>query len=187
MNQDKLLCSFRLGCERCRNTHLDSVTLGMYVDGELSAERIAAVEAHLETCVSCRGEVQSLFALGEEFRQIPSPTWDIKAMVGQVMLKLESAEAVSLSGSVAARGGGPTRVQRRSVLSLAFAALAIVLIVASITSSAFKHQFVREQEKILVRSHYMVSSSHVGGVFLQNPAGPVQMSRFGHQLLQGWR
>jgi predicted anti-sigma-YlaC factor YlaD len=54
--------------------HLDEQLLNMYLDGELDAAAIQAVQSHLDTCEACRAEVaamQELFAALEELAPVP--------------------------------------------------------------------------------------------------------------------
>lgn len=48
--------------------------LGMYLDGELSAEAHQAVAAHLEACPECQAELAGLRRLSQTLRQAPLPT-----------------------------------------------------------------------------------------------------------------
>lgn len=175
MKQEKPIRLRSDGNERCCNKHLDCLTLGMHIDGELQGVRLDEVEAHLESCALCREKAQSLAALGEGLRCVPNPAWDIEAMVGLV-----EAEIRSMGRRRAAR------VWRRSLLPLAAAAAALVILLTSVSSSAFRKQMVKHEE-VLIRSHYAVSSSHAGEALVSSRAWPMRGNIARLQMLEGWR
>lgn len=186
MIQDKLLRLFGIGRRRCRSPHPDGVTLGMYMDGELPKGRTVAVEAHLEVCASCRGEVQLMAAIGEGFRKMADPVWDVEAMACGVMGEVERAEAPRASGSVTADRVRSAGARRRAVLPLAAAAAVLVVFMSSVSSNELRRH-IAEHEKVLVRSHYMVSSSHVGGTFGSTPTRAIRVSAPRSKLVWGRR
>lgn len=186
MIQDKLLRWFGIGRKRCCSPHPDGVTLGMYVDKELPGAKTAAVEEHLEVCYSCRSEVQLLAAIGEGFREMADPAWNVEAMTCQVMERVERVENLRVSDSATPDRARPAGARRRAMLPLAAAAAALVVFMTSISSSAFRRNLA-EQEKILIRSHYMVSSSHVGGTLTSKPVRAIQVSVPRPSFQQGWR
>ncbi|MDD3599881.1 MAG: zf-HC2 domain-containing protein [Bacillota bacterium] len=186
MIQDKLLCWFGIGRDRRRSPHPDGMTLGMYLDGELPKGRTASVEAHLEACASCRDEVQLLAALGEEFRDMADPVWDVEAMVCQAMAEVERVEALRASDSAKAGRVRSAGARRRAMVPLAAAVAVLVMFAASISSSAFRRSLA-EQDKALIRSHYMISSSHVGGTLDSNSARVIRVSVPRPKLVKEWR
>lgn len=70
--------------------------LGAYLDGELSRQDIMDVEIHLETCQTCRDELEELRSISHMLRAAPQPEFtsalDFKA---QLMLQLPRRDAVS--------------------------------------------------------------------------------------------
>jgi len=156
------------------------------MDGELPSGRTAAVEAHLEVCASCRGEVQLLAAIGKGFREMADPVWDVEAMACQVSAEVGRAEALRASDSAIGNRAWSVGVRRRATLPLAAAVAALVVFMSTVSSSAFRRNLA-EQEKVLIRSHYMVSSSHVGGTLGSKSARSIWVSAPRSKLVQGWR
>jgi hypothetical protein len=70
--------------------------LGAYMDGELSRRDILEVETHLETCQTCRDELEKLRSISHMLRAAPQPEFtsalDFRA---QLMLQLPRRDAVS--------------------------------------------------------------------------------------------
>jgi anti-sigma factor RsiW len=90
-----------------------------YHDGELSPEAARTFETHLEACAECRGELESLRAIGHELRTLAMPLPGDAAMA-------RWAESVA------------SRVQEQGVLRLAgwmTAAAAAVLVFATVRPS----------------------------------------------------
>ena len=54
-----------------RDRHLRPEEVSEYLDGRLSARRVERIEAHLESCATCREEVDSLWRTVRLLRQLP--------------------------------------------------------------------------------------------------------------------
>ena len=62
--------------------------LPWYVNGTLSPEERQRVEAHLDQCPSCRGEVQALRSLRREIKGVTSPIPMITGVLGSGFISL---------------------------------------------------------------------------------------------------
>lgn len=62
--------------------------LGAYHDGELTAERRAWVEAHLDGCAACREELAGLRALSRLLGSLPEPATEPEAFTADVLRRL---------------------------------------------------------------------------------------------------
>ncbi|HAN87239.1 MAG TPA: hypothetical protein DCQ13_06285, partial [Firmicutes bacterium] len=134
----------------------------MYLDGELPKGRTASVEAHLEACASCRDEVQLLAALGEEFRDMADPVWDVEAMVCQAMAEVERVEALRASDSAKAGRVRSAGARGRAMVPLA-AAVAVTGTFAGFNSYTGVGRSLAGPDKALIRSPNKISSRPVGG------------------------
>lgn len=57
------------------DTHAQPELLSVYVDGALDARDRAQIDAHLQTCATCRATVEALRATIADLRALPEPDW----------------------------------------------------------------------------------------------------------------
>lgn len=87
-----------------------------FVDADLSPERLARVEQHLEVCSACAKQVVALNELvADVAAELPQPAWDVGAHVDDVMKRLD-APAKSAAGSQRAWWGGALAVAAAAAL-----------------------------------------------------------------------
>ena len=71
--------------------HLDVQEIAAYVDGAISGDRYAAVQAHLATCAECRAEV---FDVSRIVRSSPSARSSTRPSARRVWISMAAAAAV---------------------------------------------------------------------------------------------
>jgi hypothetical protein len=77
-----------------------------FVDADLSPERLARVEQHLELCGACAKQVTGLSELvSDVVAEVPQPGWDVGEHVDAVMKRLDAPALRSTNGQLAWWGG----------------------------------------------------------------------------------
>jgi anti-sigma factor RsiW len=114
--------------------HLDEGTIHAWLDGELPLEEQAAVEAHVASCDQCKAAVAE--ARG------------FIAASSRILTALDSVPGGVLPATSTGAGAARPMAHRRFAVSRAWMAAAAVLVLSTVTVSAFRPGRVAAQLRV---------------------------------------